>query len=260
MTAPFQLFPQLPAAVEAALRESIQRFGVLVPVAVDQHGNVLDGHHRQRIAAELGVDCRMDVHQVADDDEAREIARTLNSDRRHLTEDQRREVVAALRGQGHSLRAIAGAVGVDQRTVQRDVDRSIAAGAAIEVPERVQRQGGGTYPARRTEPQLPAEPLAAASNVVAFPTSPQHVPVARPVTVPERRPAALEESDSERDARDDAETVLAAIERLNSLLVSRYPSDLARYGAPDRLRSALQASLDWMVEAANYLDGMEAAS
>src|SRR4051812_39932626 len=53
----FALFGPLEPATEAALRASIERFGVLVPVTFDQRGRILDGHHRWRMAAELGVDC-----------------------------------------------------------------------------------------------------------------------------------------------------------------------------------------------------------
>lgn len=53
--APFQLFRNLAPPIEAALRASIYRFGVLVPIAKDQHGNILDGHQRARLADELGV-------------------------------------------------------------------------------------------------------------------------------------------------------------------------------------------------------------
>src|SRR5579871_1928549 len=35
---PFQIMPELDAATEAAMRASILRFGVLVPVTRDQHG------------------------------------------------------------------------------------------------------------------------------------------------------------------------------------------------------------------------------
>lgn len=139
------LFPALDAATEAALRASVERFGVLVPVVRDQHGRTLDGHHRSRIASELGVKFRIDVVRVENDEQAREIAATLNTDRRQLAPEQRREVHAALREQGHSLRAIAGATGVDEKTVRNDL--AIADQSAI--PERVNRQGGGTYPARR---------------------------------------------------------------------------------------------------------------
>lgn len=139
-----QMFPALDAATEAALRESIRRFGVLVPVARDQHGRTLDGHHRSRIADELGVKFRVDVIRVENDDQAREIAATLNTDRRQLDAGQRREIVAALREQGHSLRAIAGAVGVDVATVHRDTGR-----VAPATPDEVVGKDGKRYPARR---------------------------------------------------------------------------------------------------------------
>lgn len=138
------LFPALDAATEAALRESIQRFGVLVPVVRDQHGRVLDGHHRSRLGDELGVKYRVDVVNVESDEQAREIAATLNTDRRQLDASQRREIVAALREQGHSTTAIAGAVGVSDETVRRDL-----AGSTHVEPERVTGRDGKSYPAKR---------------------------------------------------------------------------------------------------------------
>lgn len=138
-----QLFPSLDVATEQALRESIRRFGVLVPVVRDQHGQVIDGHHRSRIAGEEGVKFRVDVVNCADDREAKEIAATLNADRRQLGAGQRREIVAALRADGHSIRAIAGATGVSLGTVHADLDKS-----GVQ-PEHVAGRDGKTYPARR---------------------------------------------------------------------------------------------------------------
>jgi hypothetical protein len=40
------LFDALDLDTVAALQTSIDRFGVLVPIAQDQQANVLDGHHR----------------------------------------------------------------------------------------------------------------------------------------------------------------------------------------------------------------------
>lgn len=137
-----QLFPALDAATEAALRASIVRFGVIVPIVKDQHGRIIDGHHRARIAEELGAPYRVDEITVADDEEAREVARTLNADRRHLTEDQRREVHIALRQDGHSYRAIARVTGVDPMTVYHDtatVERST-------VPDRIVGLDGKSRP------------------------------------------------------------------------------------------------------------------
>lgn len=165
MTA-YQLFDALPAAVEDALRASISRFGVLVPVVTDQHGTVIDGHHRARIAAELGVDHRTDVVTVASDDEAREVAITLNADRRQLDPDQRREAGAALRAAGHSERAIAAALGVSQPTVHRDLaGDSRESPAAPSGPERVQGTDGKSYPASRPAPRAEPEEEAEWSDV-----------------------------------------------------------------------------------------------
>lgn len=144
----FQLFDALPPAIEDALRESIRRFGVLVPVTVDQNGTMLDGHHRARIATELGVQYDRLVHHCADDDERREIARTLNSDRRQLTAEQRQAVVVALAEAGHSASAIAGALGVALSTVQRDEAQLTDAGKLI-VPERRVGLDGKSRPSRR---------------------------------------------------------------------------------------------------------------
>lgn len=156
-TAPLQLFDALPSHIEDALRASIQRFGVLVPVVKDQHGRVVDGHHRSRIADELGISFITQTIEVADDDEAREIARTLNSDRRHMTDEQRREVVAHLRSLGHSLRSIGAAIGIDKRQVQRDIAKG-----GDSVPTSGQSIGldGKLYPASRSASAEPEpEPI-----------------------------------------------------------------------------------------------------
>lgn len=147
MTDQFQLFDALPAHIEDALRASIERFGVLVPVSVDQDGNILDGHHRKRIAEELKVPYDRLIRHCADDDERREIAHTLNADRRQMTDEQRKAVAVELRQQGHSLRAIAGAVGTSLGTVQRD----LATVSPDTVPDRIKSLDGKTRPSRRPQ-------------------------------------------------------------------------------------------------------------
>lgn len=144
MSGTFQLFDALPAHIEDALRASIERFGVLVPVVRDQHGNVIDGHHRARLADKLGVKYRVDVMTVADEQEAREIALTLNADRRQLAPEQRAEVAAYLRERGHSTTAIAEALNVSDETIRRDLS-----GSTHVEPERVTGRDGKSYPARR---------------------------------------------------------------------------------------------------------------
>lgn len=174
----YQLFPALDPATEAALRASIRRFGVLVPVVKDQHGNLLDGHHRERIAEELGVKYRVDIITVADDEERQAIIASLNCDRGHrLRSDMRREIVADLRKAGHSLRAIAGAAGVSEGQVRKDIAAEELRTGTQLAPERVNKQGGGSYPARRPtvaakNEKEAARALAALSLVDTLPNTP----------------------------------------------------------------------------------------
>ena len=65
----------------------------------------------------------------------RGIAGTLNLDRRHLTAEQRREVVGSLHEEGHSLRAIAGALGVSKSQVEKDVKKVSTGGHLSVVPD-----------------------------------------------------------------------------------------------------------------------------
>jgi site-specific DNA-methyltransferase (adenine-specific) len=153
VVAPYQAYKNLSPATERALRASVKRFGILVPMVKDQHGNVLDGHQRARLASILGVECPSVTRQVADEDEAREIARTLNEDRRSMPKEQRLPVVQALREEGHSIRAIAGAVGVDVHTVHDDLS-----GVGTPTPAATHGLDGKSYPARRTKTTTPHEP------------------------------------------------------------------------------------------------------
>jgi ParB-like chromosome segregation protein Spo0J len=151
MTAPTHLFPALDAATEDALRESIQRFGILVPVLVDQHGQLVDGRHRVRIATELDIDVPEHAVHLPDDADARADAlASVNDDRRQrMSAEQRREVVASLRESGHSQRAIADAVGVSRKTVRDDLEQ---VGGGAHVPDGITGQDGKRYPATRPKP------------------------------------------------------------------------------------------------------------
>lgn len=116
---PYQVMPPLSEEEHAALEADIRARGVLVPVVVDQHGNTIDGHNRAAIAHRLGITCPVQLQHVADDEHARDLAFTLNVARRHLTREQKRELVAkeiTLRP-GDSDRAIGRRLGCDHKTV-----------------------------------------------------------------------------------------------------------------------------------------------
>lgn len=157
MTEPFQLFDMLPPHIEDALRASIERFGVLVPVTVDQGGTMLDGHHRARIADELGVPYDRLVRHCADDDERREVARTLNTARRHLSGEQLREHIVMLaqrttpNGTGElSQPEIAKLAGISQPYVNQTLsDPQVI--STYNLPDSRRGADGKVYPARRPQ-------------------------------------------------------------------------------------------------------------
>lgn len=151
-----QLFDALPAPVEQALRASIERFGVLVPIVRDQHGGMIDGRHRKRIADQLGVRYRVDQVEVRDVEQAEEIQRTLNADRRHLSGDRLREHIVFLaqqadeRGVGkYSENTIAQVTGVSQQHVNRTLSEAPQHTTGCKLPDRRKGADGKVRPSRR---------------------------------------------------------------------------------------------------------------
>lgn len=198
-----QPMPHLDAATEAALRDSISEHGVLVPVLVDQDGDVLDGHNRTRIAGELGMDCPTREVWARDDDHRRELARTTNEDRRQLLDiDKRRAEVARLREQGHSQNAIAGALGVSQSTVRDDLKTQ--ASRATNLPDEPKPGQMTAEEARRLTDEVkelaaelpPAVAAAVFSKVAKWPDrvtgkDGKSYPAAKPKAKPQPKPAEL---------------------------------------------------------------------
>jgi DNA-binding NarL/FixJ family response regulator len=103
----------------AELLLQIGRNGITHPITVDQHGNVLDGHTRRAIAAELEIDCPQIVRHVADDAEAIALAVAYNGRHRKLQEGERERVIAMLRRAGKSDRTIAELLAIGHATVSR---------------------------------------------------------------------------------------------------------------------------------------------
>lgn len=86
--------PMTPLTPEeyTALRTSIEEHGVMVPVLVNQHGRVIDGHYRLTIANDLGIEAPTtakhysEASQIGEDltDEEMVDALGLNAQRRQL--------------------------------------------------------------------------------------------------------------------------------------------------------------------------------
>jgi len=147
---PWQLFPNLAADEYNALKADIAERGVLVPVEYDEDGNILDGHHRVRACRELGIKDWPTVTRGGMDDETKaEHVLTLNLSRRHLTREQRRELVKRLRvDRGWSLPRIAERLGVSVGTAHADAQSF----SSESLPPRIEGSDGKSYAPTKPKP------------------------------------------------------------------------------------------------------------
>jgi hypothetical protein len=116
----YQVMPDLSPQDYEALKNDIAQRGVLIPVEYDEHGNVLDGYHRLRACKELGLSAWPKfIRKGLSEEEKREHARQLNIARRHLNQEQKRQLIKdQLKDTPHrSNRQIASGLGVDHKTV-----------------------------------------------------------------------------------------------------------------------------------------------
>lgn len=159
VSARYQLLPDLSESDFIRLRADIVERGIMVPIEVDEDGAILDGHHRQRIATELGLTCPRVVRCGLPEHEKRLHAVALNAARRQLTDAQKTFVGmqiepdvqerARLR-QAHGLTAPGRSGSVDP---QRSADR-----ARDEVAAAVGLGSGSTYErSKRVLAQAPAD-------------------------------------------------------------------------------------------------------
>jgi hypothetical protein len=122
------MLPGLTPAEYRALKANIERFGILYPVITDEDDLVLDGVHRVRIAAELGIEPRVSQMGQLTEQEKLQLAIGVNVCRRHLDADRRRDLVRKLCDeQGLSVREIADVTGWSKSTVGRDLTPPAAA-------------------------------------------------------------------------------------------------------------------------------------
>lgn len=166
MTSPvqFQNMPPLSPDEYAGLTASIREHGIQVPIHVDEHGIVIDGHHRQKIAAELGINCPKTVVIGKTHTEKRTLALTLNADRRHLSREQRRALIAEsvkadpqLSDREHARRT--GASPTTVGTVREELESS---GEVSKLDTRVGADGVHQPTAKPSAPSAPSpdDPMA----------------------------------------------------------------------------------------------------
>ena len=118
------LFPPLATEEFDALREDIIANGVRTPIVVDRATMaVLDGHHRLKIATELGL-ALDDIVDLVDTEWPKALAYRFNLNRRNLPTDwkdqmrqQRIELALEMDGAGLTQQEIGRLIGVPQQTI-----------------------------------------------------------------------------------------------------------------------------------------------
>ena len=117
----YQVMPPLSSEEYQELYESIKAEGVLEPIHVDEEGVVIDGHHRSKIASELGVPCPVIAHDDLSNGEKVALAFTLNLKRRHLSKAEKEGLVVEYKRLKPlaSASEVARATGVSDKTVKR---------------------------------------------------------------------------------------------------------------------------------------------
>ncbi len=149
---PWRVVPPLTARQYRGLLLSIKLLGVLVPIVIDELGQIIDGYHRWRAANWCGRrDIPFEMVRDLAEPQKREMARRLNLSRRHLGPSERRRMVEdQLRETPHlSGRAIGRLLGVDHKTACAARRRLEAAGEIPVLDTVTDEDGKQRQPLRR---------------------------------------------------------------------------------------------------------------
>ena len=86
------LIPSITKTQYQSLKESIKESGLWVPILVNKHGVILDGHHRFRACTEFGVSIKYAVREFKNDLLEKKFVIECNLLRRHLNDFQKAEL------------------------------------------------------------------------------------------------------------------------------------------------------------------------
>lgn len=147
----FQVMPPLTADERAELESSILENGVQVPILVAADGTIVDGHHRDEIARKHNLHCPRTISDKGEQ-ELRGLAFSLNLHRRHLSREQKRQIVAEsikadpqLSDREHGRRT-----GVSKNTAAAVRDELTESGQIDHFAERIDpRTGNASQPATK---------------------------------------------------------------------------------------------------------------
>ena len=154
LTEKYQVMPSMPPEQFAALKADIAERGVLVPIDVDEDGDILDGHHRYRACTELGItDFPTIVRPGLSEEERRIFARKSNMLRRHLSRKQVRHLIAEQLKDTPSWanNRIGQVLGTDSKTVKA-VRESLERTSEIPKLDKLVGADGKTRPIKQKRP------------------------------------------------------------------------------------------------------------
>jgi hypothetical protein len=191
----------------AALREDIRVNGQRVP-AIIWNGQVIDGRHRAKVCAELGLKLITQDWKFATEEEVKAFVASLNQHRRSRTaplssEEKRARAKAELQADpARSDVAIAERIGASDKTVGK-VRAELEKGSEIRTPppaERKSRTGtkgqGARHTTGRRATPAPTSPSPASAKVASPETSPAD-PAANPELAGSAAPQAPKEPAAE---------------------------------------------------------------
>lgn len=157
----YQTMPPLATDDRDALERSIRTHGIHTPIIVDESGAIIDGHHRHEISQRVGVECPQIIRSGLDEAAKVALSISLNVDRRQLTREQKREIVA------RSIKAEPTASNREHARRTGADDKTVAA-----IREALTESAEIPHFEKRTDPRTgnPTQPASKPSNVVTLKT------------------------------------------------------------------------------------------
>ena len=135
------LFPATPEDEYQRLSSSVASIGIQVPVVADENRGIIDGDDRLRAAQEHGQkNIPVDIRPGLTLTEKKHLRIKLNTQRRHMTKDQRLALAVELRKDGLSLRQIADTINVSHATVSRIL--GTVSDDTVDFPDKVSGKDG----------------------------------------------------------------------------------------------------------------------
>ena len=157
-TSKYQLMPEISPAEFEALKADIAQRGVVVPIDVDEDGEILDGHNRYRAWRQLNKNEPPPtiVRAGLSEQEKRAFARKNNILRRHLTREQIRSFLPnnCRNSPDWADRRIAEELGVDHKTVGAVRDDLEATGEIPQLDRMVGKDGKARRKRKAKPPSL----------------------------------------------------------------------------------------------------------